>query len=572
MAITLTIAGVDRTDYLQRLSWSVQKEFATETFTGDLRDPELFSVSAYAPTIGQEVLLEHGTDLLFGGRITDVDRRRLEDEGPIVTTINARGWEALAEEVVVTATLATTSALAMGYALFVDYLQPRGCTWTSATTGGPTVPELVFDHQPLSTVYGQISKLTNYLFRINGAKVAGMTAPGELAAPASWTAANVLKGFHFTKTRADRATRLYIRTGGTGAITTHTETNTGNGVAYVFPLHVEPKELPTEVVENGVTYALPSATWTYNATLKAIVRSSPLGVADVVTVTPIVEAPAWCRVWSSTIEQASGALDETTAVDAVLQLTEVTDLSQAIALGNAELARRISEPWEAHGVTRLPGWYPLLQLPINMTAEHGVNADFLVKSVTVTPDDIDEGSTAQHVSYVVHAIEGDTPGRLWDDLFRELQGSGSGGGIAIVGTSSGTGGVSGGSSLPTGTTFHVGGSNGQTFTATTAWASVPEAIPTQLGGAGMAGGWVLRVPCYQLAAGTMEVRLLDQTTSLVLATCTTTATGSYVDVSFYDYETASFTAPSAVDDVLLQVRVTAGTRDVVVGHATVVKA
>lgn len=577
MAITLTIAGVDRTAYLQRLSWSVQKEYANETFRGDLRDL-VFSASAYAPTVGQAVTLHHGTDLLFGGRITDVKRGRLEDEGPIVTTIDARGWESLAEEVVVTDTLASTSALAMGYALFLAYLQPRGCTWVSSTSGGPTVPELVFDHQPLSTVYQQISKLTNYLFRINGEKAAGMVAPGELDAPITWTGADVLKGFTFTKTRADRATRLYVRTGGTGTVS-HTETNTGNGVATVFPLHVEPKDAPTEVIEEGVTFALPSATWTYNAPLKALVRASALGVADAVSVTYNVDLPAWVREWSSTVEDATGAVDATLAVDAVLQLTEVIDLEQARALGQAEIARRVSEPWEAHGVTRLPGWYPLLRLPIDMTAEHGIDADFLVKSVTVTPDDIDEASNDHHVSYAVHAIEGDTPGRMWDELFRELQGGGSGGGIAITGTSSGSGGVSGSASLPEGTTFHVGGSNGQTFLATTTWAAVPEAIPTRLGGPGMAGTWTLRVPMYQMSAGTMQVRLLDQTATAIAGTdvvlgsvLSTTATGSYVDVSFYDYEEGSVAAPSSVNDVLLQVAVTSGSREVVVGHATLVKA
>lgn len=130
-------------------------------------------------------------------------------------------------------------------------------------------------------------------------------------------------------------------------------------------------------------------------------------------------------------------------------------------------------------------------------------------------------------------------------------------------SSGGTGSVFVGYGIP------LGGSNIQTLSLTTSWQDVGEANPMPHP-ADPAGTWTLRVYAYQLSAGTMEVRLLVG--GVEVASVSTTATGSYVDVSFFGSAlTDTYTGPGAVGQCLLQARVTSGSRVGVVGQCHTVK-
>lgn len=84
------------------------------------------------------------------------------------------------------------------------------------------------------------------------------------------------------------------------------------------------------------------------------------------------------------------------------------------------------------------------------------------------------------------------------------------------------------------------------------------------------GTWTLRVYAYQLSAGTLEVRLLVG--GVEVARVSTTATGSYVDVSFYGSAlTDTYAGPATVGQCLLQAKTTSGTRKAVVGLCHTVK-
>ena len=566
MALTFQINGTGRRANLRDGSLVIEKYFGVEVLTCQVLDKSSPGAGAFRPTLGQSIYVEDGSDLLFGGVIVDRREETLwgASGAPVVTvnTITARSYETLADSIVIDSlSIVSQDVLVTAAALCTTYLAPLGVTNIGAVSGGPTLPALEFDHQPLSAVFAQLTQLSGYPWRINGDLEFGFGAPGDLTGPALSESNAFNVGFEVEQSRVIRATRLFLRTGGTG-IVTHTEGRTLNGTQTTFLLNVEPQTAPTIVTQNGVDYTIGASVWSYNSTLKAIVRSSGGTAGHAVSVSYPVEFPAWVRVWDSRVQAAAGTWVTASLVDAVVDASDQTDLAQAKAWGDEDIARRIAQPLVVTCRTRTKGYYPLLQVALTF-ADSGVSGNYLVQSVRV------EATMDDYVVYVLTCVQGDLLQRNWFDFFRQRPGSTTGG-VSVLGTSVPGSTPSGASSLPEGTTASLGGDNLNAYTLTSSWTDAPQARPTRLGGTGMAGSWLLRVPLFQLAAGTVEARLYNQTTAATLGTCTTTQTGALLSGSFA-FPTASVTAPTNVDDVILQWRVTSGTRKAVMGQATVVK-
>lgn len=572
MALTFTINGVNRRANLRDGTLSIDKHLGLEVLTAQVLEKTTPGASAFRPTLGHAVYVTDGANLLFGGEIIERREETVWQAGGLPTltlnTITAKSYDALAERIVIdTLTVPSQGVFTTAASLCTTYLTPLGVTNIGTVSGGPVLPALEFDHQTLSAIFGQLTLLSGYPWRINGDKQFAFVAPGSFTGT-TITEANALEAdLRIEQTRAVRVNRLFLQTGGTGTVT-HTEGRTLNGTQTTFLLNVEPAEPPTTVTENGVSMAIGGGTWTYNSTLKAVVRASGGTNGHLIVVPFTVTFPAWVRVWDASVQAASGAWTTTALVDGLVEASEQTDLGQAKAWGDEELSRRFLEPLIVTVRTRTKNYYPLLHVTLTLP-DSNISGTYLVESVRVEAQDDD------NIVYAAVCVQDDVLHTAWFDYFKRRGGT-TGGGMSVAGTgsTSGTPGTpgGGGTTLPSGTTFHLGGSNDQSITATTSWQAAPEAIPTQLGGTGMAGTWTLRVPMYQLSAGTMEVRLYDQTAGAALATLSSTAVGTYVDVSFYSYQTGSVTAPAGVSNVLLEVRVTSGSRPVVVGHSTVVKA
>lgn len=565
MAVAFEINGTNRRANLRDGSLSIEKYFGVEVLTCQVLDRTTPGASAFRPTLGQSIYVEDGSDLLFGGTIVERREETLwgASGAPTMTvnTLTAKSYETLADTIVIDSlTIASEDVLVTAASLCTTYLAPLGVTNIGDLTGGPTIPSMEFDHQPLSAIFAQMTQLSGYPWRINGDLEFAFVAPGDLTGTAVSESNGYDEGFAVEQSRVIRASRLFMRTGGTGEVT-HTEGRTLDGTQTTFLLNVEPSEAPTTVTENGSPLTIGAGTWTYNSTLKAIVRSSGGTNGHAISVSYPVAFPAWVRTWDSSVEAAAGTWVTASLVDAVLDASDQTDLAQCKAWGDAEIARRMDEPKVVTVRTRTKGYYPLMQVALTF-ADSAVSGNYLVQSVRV------EVATDDNIVYVLTCIEGDTLQRNWFDFFKARPSSTSGG-ISVLGSGGGT--VSTGTStLPEGTTLSLGGDNLNAYTLTTSWTDAPQARPTRMGGTGMAGDWLLRVPLFQLSAGTVEARLYNQTTAATLATCTTTQTGALLSGNFA-FPTDTLTAPTNVDDVLLQWRVTSGTRKCVMGQATAVK-
>ncbi len=560
MALTFEINGTDRRANLRDGTLVIDKLFGVETLSCQVLEKSSPGASAFRPTPGQSIYVEDSGDLVFGGTIVDRREETIWQAGGVpsltLNTLTARSYETLVDAIVVDAlSVASQDLLETVDDLFTAYLSALGVTNIGATTGGPTLPALEFDHQTLASIFNQLATLSGYTWRINGDRQFAFVAPGDLTGTAL-SESNALDGSVVVEQSLIlRATRLFLRTGGTGTVT-HTESRTGNGTQSVFLLNVEPSTAPTEVDENGTIYALPSATWTYNATLKCITRASALGNGVPVSVSYPVEFPAWVRCWDASTQASSGTWTASALVDAIVEASEQTDLAQAKAWGDAELARRIAQPLVVTVRTREKGYYPLLRVTLSFP-DSNVSGNYIVKSVRV------EVADDNNIVYAVTCVEDDTIDDQWT-AFYGFRGASSSGGVAVVGTV--PGGSSGTAELPAGVTAPLGGDNYTAFTATTTWQNWPNYIPTCL----PAGSYTLRTPLHLIAAGTLEARLLNQDDgTTVLASTSTTQTGTLTDQNYaYPTDTFSLATPT---NVLLQYKRASGTGKAKLGQATAVR-
>lgn len=587
MGVTLTIAGTNRDNWLAKGgSWNLSKRLIAESFNFTIENT-IYDVSAYVPQTNETVRLLHGADLLFGGPVKKLKRYRKTHGGPLFVDVECRGWESLPESIVITGTIASGPVITRVHSLFTTYLQPKGVTWLGATTGGTTIPDVTFRNTKLSDLLTRMGKLGGKLWRINGDKQMGLNGAGDLAFPVSPLTgdagpAGLLFGVTVDEDAYETATRLIIQSGGTGDAD-HSETHLGNGLKTIFALNVEvkPGEIgppavyyhPTTVVVNGVSNTIGGGVWSYDDIEHTVFKTGgavPNG--HTVVVAYKISFPATVRVWTPGSLTSIGAWNRAVMTDKALNLGHMTDVAEIKAWGDIELSRRQVLPRTMKGATRTKGFYPLQYGPCTFPAYNFSNVNFLLRGVNINETGIDP-TDANHLVYDLDLIEGGEAGRMWEDIFFEFSSGGLSGGSTTVG---GTGGpVSPGTItvgvLPSGTTIHLGGDNYNPVPATTGFTDIPQAIPNKFGGSGFGTGWTLNIAAFQLSAGTLEIQLLDQVTLTVLATASTTTVAAALSGGFGYASVSLSSIPATVNGILAKYRVTAGSRDVVIGHCTLTK-
>jgi hypothetical protein len=264
VALTLTINGVDKTSLLKDGSLDIEKNGPTESLRLDVLVKADNTASAYRPTVGQTVILEHNADLLGGGPIVRVEDRRLGGNTGTVTRITVRDWLFLAEQIIIEDRwFPAQGAFTLFNGLITTYLADKGVTnISSATSGGPTLPDLFVKGETLLSVFLQITEQTGYPFRINADKECALVEPGTLAGPVTLTPVNMLDGATWSQDELIQANRLHMTTGtpeaGAGPITFH-ETHIADGTMKCFPVNVIPNRTLVGRIDNAAGYTSTTA-------------------------------------------------------------------------------------------------------------------------------------------------------------------------------------------------------------------------------------------------------------------------------------------------------------------------
>ena len=569
MSFLFKVNGTTRTEFVRYSTLQIRKDGAMESarleFVSDDAQP-LNVIDGDTLHITQDGGLE------FGGEVVSVNVTRIDrsPRGRTVTSVDAQGWRFEADDLVISAEFPVMPIYTLAEYIRATYLAAKGWTNVGQLAGGPNVPQaLTYVRQSIGAIFDELQKLTGIPWRVNGDRQMGFVPAGAFRTPVDFTSGDgsvVLTGVSWSRQRLRQATRVFATTGGSGRVQ-HSDTHTGNGTMRVFPLTVIPMKegLPTQVIEGSTTHQINGGRWTYDVNESQVIANTPVGAGVAVSVPFAVDLPVTLRVYDASTRHADGSWNFAKAIDALLQASEQTDIAHAHAWATAELNGRMENPRALELSTYAQGIWPWQQ-GLCSFPERGINGQYLVQSTLLT----DIGRVNSKPRIDVSLLEGSALGRDWTQYFKERAGSSGGGSSVSTGGGVPPASAGGAAGLPSGVTFHLAGDNVTAYTISTAWLDAPQLVPINLGGAGMAGQWMLRVPAYQLSAGTLEVRLLDQVTQQALSFLSTTQVGVRLEGPFA-YMSANFPAPADVHGVLLQWRVTSGSRQAVMGQATVVK-
>lgn len=522
MAVTITIGGVDKGGVVKRGSLSITKDDAVETCRFVTRSADL-TVSAYRPALGDVVRVEQDTELLFGGTVEEVTDRASDglNAGATEVAVTAVGYHLLPEQVSVT----TTYAAGADLLVVADDLCNILSTYYSVTnvgsvSGGPTLPAIVWDHITVAEALRQLSDFSGgvYQWRINGDKGFAMAQAGAIAGPAFTDSnAKVIRTFGWSRSRTKRATRMWAKVGTAVGSTARTQNWTGDGSRVNFYLDVDPSVAPTQVIEGGsTTYAVPSATWTYEATRNRLVRASALGNGVSLSATYTVQYPAWCRA------ELESEIDAGRLYEGRVEYPDVLDLDAGVALAQGALDTQSETPKRVTLQTREVGIYPWLECNLSFSART-ISGDYLVRRVTISDALPLKTSADEALLYEVELWE--TAGRTWLDYWRTIRSGGSGGGIAGSGVTLTTGGAS-----------HVWGLDRRGGEKTASWTAVSNYLDWV---APTSDSVTVTVERKSDAGGTtVQCRIYDVTSSAAAVT------GSATNATTWTEETLTF-APVA---------------------------
>lgn len=588
MATVLTINGTPK--YVPPGGLRYRKEGASESMTATIQDTDS-SASAYRPVRGDLVVLTEDGELAIGGPITKVTDRRIIDDVGTETTFEVSDWTHLLDSIHVFETYVEQGAY-VTFAHVVDlYLtEPYGVTYIGTTTGGPTLPAMSFEGEPLRSVIEKLETMSGLFFRINGLKQASAgpkeTSSYVLAPDGSGNTEVLFPSVEWEASRARLATRVYVQIGASGtAALARTEDHAGDGARTVYLLDavLRASEVPATIavhrgsvtVETLGVYPSDYATheWTYAAHYPAqnaraeIIHNTALGSVltggQFIRVDLSLGFPITVRV------EDEAAIDGGDIIERFYAHSDVATVEEGLALAAGYLRDQSADPTKAIVRTRQGHIYPNMEVGLEFPGRL-LSGDWLVTAT----EGADIGIPWSESNAIVKThtlVQGDHVGRTVLDFLRRVgRGGGSGGGGAVIGVGTPPGSGSGTVGYPVGHTQPLGGDNYNAYTATTTWQDWPHFPPTRHGGAGMAGDWLLRTPMYQMSAGTLEARLINQADSSVIASTSTTQTGTLTNQN-WAFETDAYAAPSSVLDVILQFRVTSGSRKVKLGQATLVK-
>ncbi len=457
MALSITIAGVARTARVRYRTLKVSKILNVETCSFDVYDP-VRTAAALRPKNGESVLIYHDADLLFGGTIVKVgdSRPAPPNGGGALTRVTVVGYDKLFDSRRITKTFAAgQTSRAVAEAIRSQFLSLKGVTNIGDTTGGPTLPEMVFDNQTPRAALDAISALSGDVWRVNGAKQFAIGAAGSLPAPVTIndTTSVVVGGMDWERSALRKNNVLWLKTGSapkdpvTGDPAampiTWQEAWTGNGSKTVFYLAVRPDVVPTTVVQNGVSATVGAGVWSYDAVDNALVRSTAATAGHVITCDISVTLPAWVREMDQSILLTNGSYDPAIIEEDAIGGDGVTSIPQAINALSAELSIQTDSDRRKIVVkTRQKGFYPLQSVAVSFANRDSVSVTgtYLVHTVEITDEGVNQ-ATANELFYTLTLYEGVTWFPSWIDLWRRRSGGTSNGGTSV-----GSGGVGGGAS------------------------------------------------------------------------------------------------------------------------------
>jgi len=257
--LTFRLNGVVRDAFVRYRTARIDKRGARESARIEFLDHDI-SASAMRPLIGDELHVHRGVSLEYGGEITRVTDRRLDEGmgGGTVTVVESRGWYFEAADVRIPSVSFPSQTLqeSVEY-LRARYLAAKGWINLATVPGGPVLRALTFQNRTVQEIFDVLQEESGYPWRVNGDRWLKFERVGDLVAPHIYDETNsiVLRGMTWVQDSVRRATRFFVTTGGQRQYVAHSETRYGDGTLTTFPVNVLPPERPA-AVNNASGYAV----------------------------------------------------------------------------------------------------------------------------------------------------------------------------------------------------------------------------------------------------------------------------------------------------------------------------
>ncbi len=388
---SLTIAGVDRKALLVPGSLSIEDQLnARDTCRLRLRD-----TGAARPHVGQVVQITMDSVLIFAGTINAFEERNLTNKGTGATVeydIDVVDYNQLADRRLHAEIYDDFTMKAIVEDIVADQLAGDGVTVDAGFPTGPTIDYFVANYDTCAELFDKLSEMTGYMWNIGPAKVLQFTDRSSLVAPVSLTqgsSTDVAYSLSITRSRDRYRNVQHLRGGLTETETIQTENFKGDGAQRTFVVSLPVSRVPIVKVNTvaqtvGIRQVDTGKDWYWQENSNEISQDfggTLLTSSDTVT----VEYRGYFPLLTIHLEDA--AVAERVLVEGGTGLYHHMESDEDIT--NAQLARDRTTGLlrrfgaihtELEFTTRVLGWAPGQLLPVDR-AEHGVNADFLIASV-----------------------------------------------------------------------------------------------------------------------------------------------------------------------------------------------
>lgn len=424
MALTFTIAGIDKTSLVQVDSLSITDELnSRNTCTFSLLD----TIGAYRPAIGAAVAIADGATKYFTGTIDRIVELQLMGTSTLAYSVECVDYNQVCDRHLVAAVYENQTLKQIVEDIVTDCLTGESITTTNVETG-PTITKAVFNYKYVNEVFNELAELTGYSWYIDYDKDLHFFARETNVAPFSLTDdSRNYRDVQVTKTREQYRNKQYVRAGQdiTDQQTAEKPTPKPDGVTKTFVLKYPVAQVPTVEVNSvaqtvGIRDVDSGKQWYWSKGDNTITQDNSEAVltdTDVLEVTyyglfPILiqtqlDQEIATRV---TAEGGSGiyeAIDEDGNID-----------KQDLAIDKAAglLRKYGSIPQIVEFETDADGLAAGQLLTINITA-HNLNGQYLIDSVAA------QDKSGIFLRYRVRALSGESLGG-WVEFFRKLAAAG----------------------------------------------------------------------------------------------------------------------------------------------------
>lgn len=429
MALTLTIAGVDKTSLLRRGDvadepLSIDDELkARSTATFELVSAD----GSYRPAVGAIVSIVQDGTTIFGGTIDTIEESVLAFGRSALRHIcNCTDYSQIATKRLVARVYESQTAGSIVSDILTNDLSGESVT-AGTIDAGPTVTKAIFAYETAAEAFDKLSTLSGHAWWIDYDKALQFRSRDKIAAPFSLTATSAnFRNLRVERTREDYRNRQWIRgsVDVTDTITDEGPTPAPDGTSRVYLTKYPISASPTIKVNGstsgqtiGVLDVDSGKAWYYQQQLNYIIQSTTetiLSSTATLSITYQGLFPIALQVENVPEQTSRAAVEGGSGIYENAQDVEIDSASAGIEVANGLLRKYGSIPTKLHFETDTAGLVAGQLLPVNLTA-HNLNGTWLVDRVKA----VDIGRSDGKLRYEVLALSGEALSG-WETFFRQM--------------------------------------------------------------------------------------------------------------------------------------------------------